>query len=70
LGVVIIVHTARAVGHADSGIKLEFSSCCTKGNFYANPGLLHQGKILCQVCLAIQQGRPLLLLLLLLLLEY
>jgi hypothetical protein len=30
-----------------------------QGKFYANPGLLHQGKVLCQVCLAVQQGRPL-----------
>ena len=34
-------------------IKLKNFSCCTKGDFYANPCLLHKGKILCQVCLGL-----------------
>ena len=39
-----------AIGHADNGIKLELSSYCTRGNFYANPCLPLKGKFLCQVC--------------------
>ena len=44
-------------GRTYNGIKFTNMSCCIMAKFYAKRSLLYNGKILCQRCLAVTQGK-------------
>ena len=48
---------AQCTGRTYNGIKFTNLSCCIVAKFYAKRSLLYNGKILCQHCLAVTQGK-------------
>ena len=53
----IQVPVLTAMGRTYNGIKFSNLSCCIMAKFYAKRSLLYNGKILCQRCLAVTQGK-------------